>query len=549
MQQTLDLGHELTVDLFAGGGGASLGIERGLGRPVDIAVNHDRAALAQHRLNHPNTTHLCEDVFRVDPVYATRNQPVGLLWASPDCRHHSRAKGGKPVKKKIRGLAWVVVRWARRTRPRAIVVENVPEFAEWGPVRADGKPCRQRAGQDFRKWVSQLERLGYHVDWRILRASDYGAPTIRQRLFVIARRDGRPIVWPTPTHAAPDDTAVGNGRRAPNRTTAECIDWDIPCPSIFERKRPLAEATLARIARGIQRFILDHPQPFIVKNMTNNVARPVDAPASTVLSGNHHYLCNPFLCPLTHQGDRRTYSPTVPCPTVTGAHRGELALCAPSFTPLPTEDSAATVAAFLEQANTGMTGYTPDTPLSTIVSKGCTQRLVTAHLTSFHTGSTGRPLDTPAPTVTANSYHKRPGGAAPLGVCAAHLLQLKGADRRARALDAPAPAACAQGTHAALVTALLERMGVTSGTTAGMVTVTLDDGPYVITDIGLRMLTPRELYRAQGFPERYRIDTTPEGERLTKTTQVRLCGNSVPPQWPEAIVAANFRHERTLEAA
>lgn len=260
IQHRLDIRPEITVDLFAGGGGTSTGIELGLGRPVDVAVDHDPEAIAMHQANHPATIHHCESVFAVDPVRATGNQPVGLLWASPDCTHHSRAKGGKPVSNKRRGLAWVVIKWARRTRPRVIMLENVEEFAEWGPLTDDGRPCRQRKGQTFAQWVGQLELIGYRVEWRTLRACDYGAPTIRKRLFLVARRDGLPIVWPAPTHGAPDSLGVQRGKLAAWRTAAECIDWSIPCPSIFDRARPLAENTLRRIARGVQPRPLPTPR-------------------------------------------------------------------------------------------------------------------------------------------------------------------------------------------------------------------------------------------------------------------------------------------------
>ena len=296
-QLGLDLGHELIVDLFAGGGGTSVGISQALGRDVDIAVNHDAQAIAMHAANHPGTEHFCESVFKVNPQRVTRNQPVGLLHASPDCTHHSKAKGGKPVSKKIRGLAWVVVKWARRTRPRVITLENVEEFADWGPVGEDGRPCKRRKGQEFDKFVAQLERLGYVVEHRLLRACDYGAPTIRKRLFLVARRDGRSIAWPKPTHGPADDPRVKRGQLLAYRSAAECIDWSIPCPSIFERKRPLADNTMRRIAKGIQRFVLDTPRPFIV--------------------------------PVTHGGDDRVHDSREPLRTVTTAHGGEFMIAAP----------------------------------------------------------------------------------------------------------------------------------------------------------------------------------------------------------------------------
>lgn len=455
----LDLGHEIVVDLFAGGGGASLGIEWGMGRPVDVAVNHDPDAVAIHQANHPGTRHYCESVFAVDPVRATGNRPVGLLWASPDCTHHSRAKGGKPVSSGRRGLAWVVVKWARRTRPRMIMLENVEEFAEWGPLTSEGRPCRERKGQTFLQWVGQLERLGYRVEWRRLRACDYGAPTIRQRLFVVARCDGLPIVWPAPTHGAPDSPAVVSGDLLPWRAAAECIDWSLPCPSIFDRRRPLAENTLRRIARGIQRFVIEAADPFIVG------------------------------------GDARSGSD-------------------PSCT-IKTEDRHALVAAFLAK-----------------------------HYGGNYTGP-GHDLRRPAGTVTTVDHH---------ALIAVHMLNLKGSDRRNSDIAEPARTVCANGTHAALVTAFITTYygngavcdvrdpahTVTTKDRLQLVTVRIDGEPHVITDIGMRMLTPRELFLAQGFPDSYIIDHTPDGRYLSKTAQVRLCGNSVPPVWPAALIRANY---------
>jgi DNA (cytosine-5)-methyltransferase 1 len=292
-----DLFDELIVDNFAGGGGASMGIEAALRRCVDLAINHDRAAVEMHSINHPHTRHLCEDVWQVDPVEATAGRRVGLAWFSPDCKHFSRAKGGKPVEKRIRGLAWIVVKWAKLGRPRVIILENVREFEEWGPLDKYNMPCQKRKGQTFRRWVSSIRSLGYAVEWRMLNAADYGAPTHRRRLFLIARCDGKPIVWPAPTH--------GPGRKA-YRTAAECIDWSLPCPSIFLTReegrklgvnRPLAEKTMRRIAMGLKRFVLDNPKPFIVHT--------------------------------THAGHRRPHGIDEPVPTVTAAHRGEMAVVTP----------------------------------------------------------------------------------------------------------------------------------------------------------------------------------------------------------------------------
>lgn len=257
--------RELLVDLFAGGGGASTGIELATGRYVDIAINHDPAAIAMHKVNHPNTKHYLENVWEVDPREATQGRPVGLMWASPDCKHFSKAKGGKPVDKNIRGLAWVIVKWAKLVRPKVIIMENVEEFKTWGPL-IDNMPDPKRKGETFGQFVKALKRFGYKVDWRELRACDYGAPTIRKRLFLIARCDGEKIVWPEPTHGDPDTLEVKAGLLEPWHTAADIIDWTLDCPSIFERKRPLAENTMRRIAKGIQKFVIENPNPFIVNS-------------------------------------------------------------------------------------------------------------------------------------------------------------------------------------------------------------------------------------------------------------------------------------------
>lgn len=456
-QVALDLGHELVVDLFAGGGGASCGIEQGIGRPVDIAVNHDPMAVAMHEANHARTKHFCESVFKVNPVSVTGNQPVGLLWASPDCTHHSKAKGGKPVSAKRRGLAWVVIKWARRTRPRVIMLENVEEFEDWGPLTPkrtecgkvlrfpDGKPmlvpCPDRKGQEFQKFKDQLKRLGYQVEHRQLRACDYGAPTIRKRFFLIARRDGRPIVWPKPTHGAPDSLPVRRGKQQPYRTAAECIDWTIPCPSIFTRKKPLAENTMRRIASGIKRFVIDTADPFLI----------------AIDHGSARSGCN--------------WSINEPITTVT------------------TENRHALVVAFLAKHYTGVVGSDLRRPLGTVTTVDH-HSLVAAFMAPYYgsgSGETGRDLRQPAPTATTKDR-----------------LQL--------------------------------------------VTVTVDGNTYVITDIGMRMLKPHELFKAQGFPDDYVIAPEFNGKPIPGYAQVRMCGNSVPPVWPRALVEANFAHEKKLEA-
>lgn len=494
-QMLLDIHHELIIDNFAGGGGASTGIEMALGRHVDIAINHDPEAVAMHQANHPQTRHYCESVWEVDPDEITQGRPIGLVWLSPDCKHFSKAKGGKPVEKKIRGLAWVALRWAAR-RPRVIMLENVEEFTTWGPliVDADGntRPDPARKGQTFRSFVNALRSQGYTVEHRELRASDYGTPTIRKRLFMIARRDGRPIVWPEQTHGAPATIDVQRGRLLTWNTAATCIDWSIPTPSIFERARPLAEATQRRIATGIMRYVVNAADPFIVPIAHFNGTTPVhdiNQPLRTITAnpkGGAFALVSPTLIQ-TGYGERAGQAPRVP----------------------------------------GL-----DKPLGTIVAGGQKHALVTAWLAKHFTGVVGAPVSDPMHTVTAVDHHSLitanlaqgmpaalTAGGGHIGEVRAFLLKYYGADQDPR-LDEP--------MHT-----------VTSRDRFGLVTVSGQQ--YTIADIGLRMLSPRELYRAQGFPETYIIGDRPEqGLTLTKTAQVRMCGNSVCPPIAAALVRANL---------
>lgn len=496
-QFTLDLHNELIVDNFAGGGGASTGIELALGRCVDIAINHDPEAIALHTANHPQTRHYIEDVFAIDPASVTQGRPVGLAWFSPDCKHFSKAKGGAPRSKKIRGLAWVAVKWAAAVAPRVIILENVEEFQQWGPLLDDGSPCPARKGETFQEFVGQLVRLGYAVDWRELRACDYGAPTIRKRLFLIARCDGRPIVWPEPTHADP----AKETRLLPWRTAADCVDWSVPCPSIFQRARPLADATCRRIARGIMRYVINSASPFIV-NCANSKTTgrapnvwPLDEPARTITTSPGFAVVAPFVQHIQHSS----------------AAHGTMPLNEPMRT-------------------------------VTAAPKGGGMALVAAFLAKHYTGVVGAPLTSPMPTVTTVDHN---------ALVAASMVKMRG-DNIGSAVDDPLHTISAGGTHHALVRAFLvkyygnEREGetlreplhtVTTKDRFGLVTVEGQD--YAITDIGMRMLTPRELYRAQGFPDSYNIDAGYNGKPLTKTAQVRMCGNSVCPPLAQAIVRAN----------
>jgi DNA (cytosine-5)-methyltransferase 1 len=543
---------ELIVDSFAGGGGASTGIEMALGRSPDIAINHDAEALAMHERNHPRTLHLAHNIWKVDPAAATAGRPVGLLWASPDCKHFSKAKGGKPVSRNIRDLAWVVVRWAKQVRPRVIILENVEEFRTWGPLGADGMPCQARRGQTFEAWVAELRRLGYRVEWRELRACDYGAPTIRKRLFLIARRDGRPIVWPQPTHGAPGAAGVLAGALKPWRTAAEIIDWSIPCPSIFLSReegraigvnRPLAEATMARIAKGVRRYVIDAASPFIV--------------------------------PITHTGSDRVNAIDEPLRTVTTAHRGEHALVAPYLVPrygerpgqaprtrsveepmpvvVPTANGGSLAAVYMAQHYTGQTGREAEAPLSTIVHRGTQQAIVAAFLAQHNTDMVGHRAEAPVSTIVGKGCTQ--------AVVSAGMVNLRGSDRRGSSIEAPSATVTGGGTHLAEVRAFIVKYyGAdqdprlddplhTATTKARFGLVHVHGEPYEIVDIGMRMLTPRELFRAQGFPDSYVIDQRADGTPITKTAQIRMCGNSVCPPLAAALVAANYSADEAARPA
>jgi DNA (cytosine-5)-methyltransferase 1 len=549
---------ELIVDNFAGGGGASLGMEWGLGRAVDVAVNHDREAVAMHMANHPWTRHYCEDVWSIDPVAVCGGRQVGLAWFSPDCKHFSKAKGGKPVSQKIRGLAWVVIRWAQKVRPRVIMLENVEEFQDWGPLvpACDGNgrkkrdqhgdvvmmPCGMNRGATFYRWVRRLERLGYQVEWRELRACDYGAPTIRKRLFLVARCDGLDVVWPEPTHGDPKSAAVSMGKLKPWRTAAECIDWKIPAPSIFERKRPLADATCRRIAKGIMRYVVDSQNPFIVTyyGEKNGEFRgqSIDEPLATQTTENRHALCVPVLTEHANASSPRCMAIDEPlrtiCASIKGGHH-------------------ALVEAFLVKHYGGVVGSDLRDPIGTVTSVDH-HSLVTASMMRQFGKSVGSGCGEPVGTITA-------GGGGKTGLVTSHLVKLRGTCRDGQRVDSPVPTITASGTHVGEVRAfLLKYYGsdqdprlneplhtVTTKDRFGLVTVGCED--YLIVDIGLRMLAPRELFRAQGFPDSYEIDCAVDGKPMTKTAQVRMCGNSVSPYVPAALVRANVHLKTTARVA
>jgi len=631
---------EKIVDLFAGGGGASTAILMATGRHPDLAVNHDPEAVALHTVNHPTTKHYCCDVFEVDPVEACSDahgnlMNVGLLWASPDCTHHSKARGGKPADKNIRALAWVVVKWASKVKPRCIFLENVEEFQDWGPLGEDNRPIKERRGEIFRTWVGQLEALGYRVEWRELVAADFGAPTTRKRLFLVARRDGRPIVWPQQTHARRDRIkapTLFDPPMKPWRAAAEIIDWNLPCPSIFDRKKPLAPKTQKRIAKGIKKFVIDAKTPFIVP----------------VINGTW----NP----------ERSWPSTEPLRTVTASNGGDYAFVEPSY-----EAMGGAVVGTDNTSTRASRAFDPQDPLRTVTSMGGFG-VAAAHITKFRADSTGADAEEPLPTVTANSFVKRPGCGVPLAPVVAHVTKfsenstgtdpsdplhtaMAGAprhglvtahlgrqfgtavgrdmadphptvmtdgaggksyvasacltsyygngdghpvdrpmptvvtkDRHApvtafmeqantgvigHGADAPVSTILAAGSHQRPVVLSLEALEGEPGSRRAAVLaflraefgepteaekadplttararlrfglVYVGDDLWQIADIGMRMLTPRELYGAQGFPDDYIIDRTVEGRPLTKAAQTRMAGNSVSPPPAAALIAAN----------
>ncbi|MFC0225653.1 DNA cytosine methyltransferase [Serratia aquatilis] len=719
--------REIIVDNFAGGGGASTGIEMATGRSVDIAINHDPHAIAMHETNHPDTLHYCESVFDIDPVVATAGKPVGLAWFSPDCRHFSKAKGGAPVKKEIRGLAWVKIGWILKVRPRMTAMENVEEFKTWGPLITDAHgndyPCPKRIGETFAGFVAMLTTgiaadhpalveccevlgiekgsedhrkliagLGYVVEYRELRACDYGAPTIRKRFFMLARCDGSPIVWPEPTHGDPKSQEVKSGRLKPWRTAAEIIDWSIPTKSIFGRKKDLADNTLRRIVKGLQRFVINNPDPYIVQIGQTGFGGDgrqyaVEQPLTTITSKAEHLLIEPYVVKSNHTSNKTKYdcfrgqSGRLPLQTITqthgfgiaapvvvrqfgnstsqsvdapvgtvmpggggktqiaaavlvgtGGNEGQMraksvtkpyqtitsvsrvnavsavlvgaggpkysgkprAADSPMIT-LPTTSHTALASATLIQMGYGeRKGQNPrvldlDKPLGTVVAGGIKHAVVAANLVKHYGGNytgAGLGLDEPLHTVTKVDHH---------GLCTSHLVHLRGTCKDGRLITEPVPTIMAGGQHNGHVQAFLtkyygtatavdvaepvhavttkDRMALTE-TQCGQEPLSEEQrygawwcarllekfsdepdvihlfpakrpsyirvGEYIIVDICMRMLEPRELYRAQGFPDWYIIDQDYRGKKYSKAAQVARCGNAVPPPFAEALVRANL---------
>lgn len=606
---------EIVVDFFCGGGGAGTGLEMGLGRPVTVAKNHSRAAISMHTANHPAARHFTTDVFEGDPDEECQGRPVGWFHMSPDCTHHSQAAGGQPRKREIRNLSWIGLKWAGIKKPRVISLENVKQILQWGPLIAkrdkatgrvmklDGSvaavgervpvqqqflvPDPKRRGITWRRFVQLLEGMGYQVEWQIIKACDFGAPTSRERLFMIARCDGQPIVWPAPTHAK--NPAKGQQKW---RTAADCIDWSVPSKSIFGRKKELAAATLRRVAKGMKKFVLENPQPFIVPiaNWSGELAQPADEPLRTVTSwprggsfamasptlvqigygervgqqprvpnldqplgtvvagGVKHALSSAVILPAIHQGADRVNDPSEPLPTVTAANRGDLMMASPVMVgaggpvyaghpvsadqpmgTLMTRSHRALVTAFIEQANGGF-NTTPakgaDEPLTTVTNTGSQQRLVTANLATLRRNCVGRAVNEPVPTMTAGAEHHA-------------LVEYKlSPEHEEGALRVAAFLISYYGTENTSA-ADAPAPTVTTKDRLGLVTVFVKGAPYVIVDICLRMLQPHELYRAQGFPASYIIDKGADGKPFTKTEQVHMCGNSVSPPPMAALARAN----------
>ena len=543
---------ELIVDNFAGGGGASTGIELATGYSVDIAINHDPEAIRIHKTNHPNTIHYCEDVWQVDPVKACKGHPVALAWFSPDCKHFSKAKGGKPKDKNIRGLAWVACRWAGLVRPRVIMLENVEEFKTWGPLNRKHHPIKSKQGKTFEKFVQQLTDLGYEVQFRELIAADYGAPTMRKRFFMIARCDGKPIVWPEPTHAPADSEAVKAGLLKPYVGAYTQLDFSLPCPSIFDTSeeikekygiravRPLAQKTMDRIARGLKKFVLENPEPFIIQCNHGGERRPNDIrePMPTI-TGKHGYgIVEPYMVQIGQTGFTKDRSKDVRDPLTTIVSKNEHCLISPTLIQYHSETSKDEVR-----------GQGIDDPLMTVDGSN-RYGLVTSFLHKYYDGGytgAGESLENPLPTVTAIDHNS---------VCAATLIQMNN-HCDGRNIAEPIPTITAGDGHFGEVRAFLIKYygdatgqdiekpldTVTTKDRFGLVTIEGVD--YRIVDIGLRMLEPKELYGCQGFPDDYIIDHDYTGKKYPRSEQVRRCGNAVCPPIPARIVCseAHWKHE------
>lgn len=572
---------EIIVDNFAGGGGASTGIEIATGMAVAIAINHDPAAILMHKTNHPYTEHFQASVWDIDPESVCRGRPVGLAWFSPDCKHFSKAKGATLVDRKIRGLAWITLRWAAEVRPRVIILENVEEFQTWGPVRK-GKPVKKLAGTTFRKFINQLEALGYTVEFRELVAADFGAPTSRKRFYMIARCDGKPIVWPKPTHSKTGADGLPKWRCA-----SEIIDWSLPCPSVFASKaeimeryglkavRPLAKNTMRRVIRGVDKFTIRSGKPFIVptgygerKGQAPRV-HDIDAPVPTVVGTGKENLCRPLLAPVTVTNTSNSVGGTVGAPVHTVTTAGNQMLVTPFLAECnhsggghiaPVTDAHKTITAkhtggivapALIQYHTEQTEHVRasglGTPIHTVDASN-RYGLICANLVEYYTG--GRPLDVQDPLHTVTSHDRE-------AVVAVHVVKFKGDEVGTQPTE-PLPTQTSSGVFAVCRTHLAK---IRSGDDLGhwpeirallnefcgyalaeddVLMLEIGGALYYIADIGLRMLSPRELYNAMGFPPDYIIDRDYLGNEYKKSAQVARCGNAVCPPVASALVRANL---------
>jgi len=509
MSAQISLFDPMIVDNFAGGGGASTGIEMATGRPVDIAINHDESAILMHERNHPFTQHYQDDVWILDPVKLTGGRPVHIAWFSPDCKHFSRAKGAALVDRKIRGLAWVVCKWAGLTKPDIILLENVPEFVTWGPVRK-GKPVKSKAGQTFKKWKSQLEELGYKIEYRELCAADYGTPTIRTRFCLIARRDGKPIQWPEPTHAPRNSEAVRSGRLKPWRAAAEIIDWTQPSYSIFDSKatikarfgvtavRPLANNTMSRIAKGVDKFVLKNADPFIMCNNANNAPHGMDEPMPTVTTGNRNFVCTPFLAQYHSETSKDARGQDLRKPLLTVDASNRYGFVAPILT---------------QYFSTG-NPHPVTEPLNTLSTRD-RENLACSHLAHFKGKDKGQDMRDPLMTVTASDGQ--------FGHVTTVIAKYSGGDLG----------------HWPDVRDMLNKYCEYTFKDDEVLLLMIGDAAYYIRDITLRMLTPREMYNAMGFPPDYIIDRDVYGRPIPRAAQVARCGNAVCPPLAAAIVRAN----------
>lgn len=532
---------ELIVDNFAGGGGASTGIEMATGYSVDIAINHDPEAIRMHKVNHPNTKHYCENVWAVDPVKACEGHPVALAWFSPDCKHFSKAKGGKPKDKNIRGLAWVACRWAALVRPRVIMLENVEEFKTWGPLNRGHHPIRAKQGDTFRQFVKQLNDLGYEVQFRELVAADYGAPTKRKRFFMIARCDGVPIMWPKPTHAPTDSEEVKMGLLKPYVGAYTQLDFSLPCPSIFDTSeeikekygiravRPLAPKTMQRIARGLKKFVLDNPEPFIIQCKFNNDAQDIRKPLGTITTIGSHLLVEPYLS--VNRENHFGSDIRDPMPTITGKHG--YGVVEPRLAPYMGTNTtnhpggncrepihtittgnqqcliSPTLIQYHSETSDAVRGQGIENPIMTVDSSN-RYGLVTSFLSKFYKTGIGQDEREPLHTVTTSAGH--------FGEVRAFLIKYYG-EGTGQDIEQPLDTVTSR-----------DRFGL----------VTIKGVEYQIVDIGLRMLEPKELYGCQGFPDDYIIDHDSTGKTYSRSEQVKRCGNAVCPPIPAAMVRSNL---------